>query len=103
LRDLDAFEHVLNRQFAHSLVKMAQAAEAVTIVLKEVRVHRADTQAKSIRVLFHGLPIVFPVPRNVNGNAGADAGDLVDLSRICQLLAQSPGRSRPVKYLEARA
>ena len=26
----------------------------------------------------------------------------LELSRICQLLAQGPGRSRPVKYLEAR-
>src|SRR6266566_8531611 len=81
---------------------MAQATEAVGIVLKEVRVHRADAQAELSGVLLHCLPIIFPVPGYVDGDARADAGDLLHLGRVCQLLAQGASSPRPVKHLEAR-
>src|SRR5438270_9548526 len=81
---------------------MAQAAEAVRVILEEVWIHGTNTQAELPGILLHGLPIVFSVPGNVNGDARADAGDLMHLGRVCQLLAEIAGCPRPVKDLEAR-
>ena len=77
LRNLDAFDHMLDRSLSHLFVEMAQAAETVYIVLKEVRIHGTNTQAELPCILLHCLPIVFPVPGNVNGDAWTDTGDLV--------------------------
>src|SRR5260221_2098669 len=86
----------------HLIIEMAQAAEAVRVILKEVRVDGADTQAKHMGIVFHCLPIVFHIPGNVDGDTRASTGYLVDLGRVCQLLAQVTGCSRPVKHFEAR-
>ena len=81
---------------------MAQTAETVYIVLKEVRIYGSNTQAKVSCIHLHCMPIVFSVPGNVNSDAGTDTGDLMHLGRVCQLLAQIAGCPRPVKDLEAR-
>src|SRR5579864_9275593 len=94
---------MLDCALSYLLIKMAQAAEAVTLLLKEIGIDCANTQAKSIGIILHCLPIVFPIPGYVNGDAWADARDLVDLGRVCQLFAQGAGRSWPMKHLEARA
>ena len=91
-----------NRLLAHSPVEMAQTAEAVPIILKEVRIHRTDTQPQLAGIFLHPTPIVFSVPGDVNGDAWASAGDLLNLCRVRQLLAQISGRPRPMKDLEAR-
>ena len=93
---------MLTRLLPHRLVEVAQAAEAVRIILKEVWIHGTDTQAKLAGVFPHGTPIVFSIPGNVNGHAWATAGDLLNLGRVLQLLAQISGRPRPMKDLEAR-
>ncbi len=93
---------MLNRSLPNRLVKVAQAAEAVCVILKKVRIHGTNTQAELPGILLHCLPIVFSVPGNVNGDAGTDAGNLLHLGRVCQLLAQIAGCSRPGKHLEAR-
>jgi len=91
-----------NRSLPYLLVGMAQAAETVRIVLKEVRIHGTNMQAELRCILPHCMPIIFSVPGNVNGDTGTNAGDLMHLGRVCQLLAQIAGCSWPVKDLEAR-
>src|SRR2546429_9850430 len=78
-RNLDAFEHMLNRPLAYRLVDMAQAAKPVKIVLKEIRIDCTNPQAERSGILFYRLPIVLLVSVNVNGVTGADTGDLLEL------------------------
>src|SRR5579885_1406744 len=87
----------------HLLIEMTQAAEAIHVILKEIRIDRANPQTKSTRIFLHRLPVIFLVPGNMDGDAGTDAGNSLHLSCIIQLFTQRCGRSRPVKYLEARA
>ncbi len=103
MSNVDAFDYVLNRSLPNRLVEMAQAAEAVRIILKEVWIHGTDTQAELASVFLHRTPIVFSVPGNVNGDAWTGPCDPLDLGRVCQLLTQMTGRSWPVKDLEACA
>src|SRR2546423_13806577 len=91
-----------NRLLAYSPVEMAQTAKAVRVILKEVRIHGTNTQAELPGILLHGMPIIFSVPGNVNGDTRTDAGDLLHLGCVRQLLAQITGCPRPVKDLEAR-
>src|SRR5215813_10521979 len=102
LSNMNAFDYVLNCSLPNRLVEMAQAAEAIRIILKEVWIHGTDTQAELAGVFLHRTPIVFSVPGNVNGDAWTRAGDLLNLGRVLQLLAQISGRSWPMKDLEAR-
>src|ERR1700674_4132337 len=100
LRDVDALDYMRDRLLAHSPVEMAQAAEAVRVILKEVRIHSTNTHAELPGVFLHGLPVIFSIPGNVDGNSRADARDLLHLSRVGQFLAQIAGRPRPMKDLE---
>src|ERR1700680_1861287 len=102
LRNVDALDYMRDRLFAHSPVEMAQAAETVRVILKEVGIHSTNTQAELPGVFLHGTPVIFSIPGNVDGNSRADARDLLHLGRVGQLLAQIAGRPRPVKDLEAR-
>src|SRR5260370_30207409 len=93
---------MLNRSLPDRAVVMAQAAQAVSILLKEIRVHRADTQDNLRGVCTDGVPVVFFVPRDMDGDARANAGDTLHLGRVRQFLAQRAGRPRPAEDLEAR-
>ena len=75
------------------LITMAQTAKAVDILLEEIGINSPDAQTQLMSIVLDGLPIVFQISGNVNGDTGAGAGDFVDFSRICQLLAWGTCRS----------
>src|SRR5215831_15501629 len=101
LRDVDALDHMLDGPLSHLRIEVTQAAEAIHFLLEEIRVDRPDLQPKTAGVLFHFLPIVYFVPRNVYGDAGTDAGDSLHLGGIRQLFPQCRGCPRPVKVPES--
>src|SRR5260370_35115291 len=82
------------------LVEMTKAAEAVHILLKQIRIDRAYAQSQWADMRFDRLPVIYLIPGYVNGNTGANASDFVDLRRVCKLLTQATSRSWPVKDLE---
>ena len=43
---MDAFKYVLDRSLPYPFIEMAQATEAVDILLKEVRIDGTDPQAQ---------------------------------------------------------
>ena len=103
LRDLDALDAVLERLRAHGGVGVAEAAEPVVVVAEQVRVDGADADAEPLGVAAQLGPVVDAVPRHVDRDARADAGQLVDERRVGELLPDVPRRTRPRVDVEARA
>src|SRR5579884_1353941 len=93
---------MVNCLLPDSLIKMAQATEAVYIILKEVWIDGPDMQSKLLRVFLHSLPVIYFIPGNMNGDTWANTHNSLYLCRVIQLLTQCPRRAGPMKHLEAR-
>src|SRR5579884_1143963 len=102
LRNLDALQHVIDGSLPYRFIEVAQAAQSIHVFLKEIGVDGPQAQAQFGGVSFHRLPVLYFVPGDVNGDAGADARHFVDLGGIDQLLPQRARRAGPVKDFEAR-
>ena len=82
---------------------MADAAQSVRLVLEEIGVDGADTDAERLGVGLQFRPVIDRVPGNVKGDRRADAGKAVHHGGIGQLLAHVAGGSGPSKNGEAGA
>ncbi len=101
VHDVDAGKEMVERLAAHPRIRIAHAAEHVVVVLEDVRVDRPEADAG-----VGGVPreigiVVDPVPRDVEGDAGGDAREGVDLGRVRDLLVRAPGHTLLGKDLEA--
>jgi hypothetical protein len=94
---------VVERPRADARVRVADAPEPVGVVAEEVRVDRPDPQPALDGVRGELGPVVDPVPRDVERNRGAAAGQAMDERGVVDAL---PGGSRgagPGVDMEARA
>ena len=93
--DLDAVQNVRHGVAAHFGVGVAQRAVGVALILEHVGVDGADADAVLFGAGVDALDVghaVGIVPQNVDGDGGAAAGDLMDLSGICYLFGSCGGR-----------
>src|SRR2546422_7817180 len=81
---------------------MTETAEHVSVVLEQIRIDRSDPDALAGRKLVQPLPVIHPVPRNVERHARAYASQLVDHRRIGELLLDRSRGSGLCKYFESR-
>ena len=103
LRDLDALETVVDGLSAHGRVRVAQAAEPVDVVLEQVRVDCADTDALALGELPELVPIIHSIPRDVDRDARAGPGESVDERRVGDALVDGARGARPWEDVEASA
>ena len=102
LRNLHALHQMRYCTPPHRGVRMAHTAQSVHVVLEDVRVHRADAHTPFRGVNNQALPVVHPVPGNVDGDRWADAGQAVNQRRVIHLLPHRAGGARPREHRKAR-
>src|SRR5919112_49330 len=88
---------------AHRGVRIADAPELVVLLLKKVRVYGPDAESQALSMLPQLTVVVHPVPGDVYGYRGADAGEAVDLGGVGQLLKGVAGDARLREHVEARS
>jgi hypothetical protein len=101
--DLDALGVVLYGLAADRLVGVRERAELVVVVLEQVRVDAADLHAEVGGVLGELAEVVDLVPRDVQGDPRGDAGVLVHLRRVFELLVGVAGDAGLAEHLEPGA
>src|SRR6266498_4449852 len=82
---------------------MAEAAEPIGVVAKEVRADGADADPLILRVRSQARPVVDSVPGHVDRDAGTAAGEGMDERRIVDPLVDGAGGSGPRVDVEASA
>ena len=103
LRDLDALEAMLQRPTPNRRIRVAQAAEPVDVILEEIRVDRTDPYALPRGEAGELRPVVDLVPRNVNGDARAGPGQLMNERGVGNPLIDRACRAWPWVDMEACA
>ena len=103
LRDLDALAAVVERLRAHARVGVTDAPEPVRVVAEQVRIDRADPDALLLRVTAERLPVVDAVPRDVQRDGRAAAGEPVHERGVVDPLPDGTGGARPGIDVEAGA
>ena len=103
LHDLDALEQVLQSLPADLGVGVAERAEPIVLVLKDVGVDGAEANAALFGVAAQSVVVVGLVPGNVERHAGGGAGEPVDRGGVVELLEDGAGSAGPGKGLEAGA
>src|SRR5262249_61014684 len=90
LRDPDSQEAVLDRPTAYPRVRIADAAEAVVVVLEQRGAHGADSDAPVLGKAPQLAPVVDPLPQDVDGPARAAPRPLVDQRALRHPLPAGP-------------
>src|SRR3954470_5920814 len=103
IHHVDALEEMVERLATHPRVGVGDAAELVVVVLEDVRVDRAQLDAVILRGRRERAEVVDLVPGDVQGDAGRDAGVLVDLRGVGDLLVRVARYARLGEDLESRA
>src|SRR5918994_600834 len=101
--DIDALQQMLVGPAAHHGVGVADASELVVIFLKKIGVYGPDAKPQALGMFSQFPVVVDPVPGDVYGHRGADAGEAVDLGGVRELLERVAGDARLREHLEARA
>ena len=101
LRDLDALAAVVERLRAHVRVGMAEAPEPVLVLAEQVRVDRADPDAAAGGVVAERGPVVDAVPRDVQRDGRAAAGQAMDERGVVDPLPDGAGGAGPGEDVEA--
>jgi hypothetical protein len=101
--DLDALEQVLHGSPPHLATRVAEAAQAIGLVLEQVGVDATDPQAKVLRVPARCSPVAGAVPGDVDRDRRADPGQTVHLGRVLELLLQRARGAGPGEHPEAGA
>jgi len=101
--DLDTLQMVIERHLADGRIGVGDAAPLVAVGLKGVGVHGTDSHALRVGVFDQVVPVFHLVPRDVDGDGGANPGELVHKAGIGQLLVDVASCARPGVGLEARA
>ncbi len=104
LADGHAVQAVLDGLAADFRIAVAEAAPLVALVLKDVGVDGSDLDPVLAGQLHHALvKTIGEIPEHVHGHALADAGELVHLAGVLELLFHGPGRRRLVELAETGA
>jgi hypothetical protein len=100
-RDLHALEHVRHGLLAHARLRVRERAELVVGVLEEVRVHRADGQARGLDVRAQLRVVVDRVPREVQRHRPGRPREPVHLGGVLDALEHVARAPRLGKHAEA--
>ncbi len=87
----------------HRRVRMGERAELVRVVLKHVRIDRADPDAQALGKSLQLGPVVHTVPGNVQRDARGDAAEFVDDGGVGDLFIDGRSCAWIAEGLEARA
>ena len=103
--DVAALDEMVERQLAQRAGWVAQRAEAIFLILKDVWVNRTDCDPARLGILAHGNIVVVGglIPRNMHRDRGRHAGQLVDNGGIIQLFLGGARGAGPGEGLEAGA
>ena len=88
---------------ADSGVRVAEAPEPVVVVLEQVRVDRTDPEALGFGERPQLVPVVHPVPWDVEGDARTRSGQAVDERGVGDALVDRACRAGPREDMEAGA
>src|ERR1700677_5023239 len=106
LCDGNTFSGVLERVFAHLLVRVAKGSVFVLLVLKKIGINRAGPNpvaAGKVLDLIRVPNSLRKIPQNMERYSGTDAGDLMDESGIAEFLFRCSGCCRLDKFSETSA
>jgi hypothetical protein len=88
---------------AHGLVRVADAAQLVPVLLEHVRVDRAERDAQFLGVFGERTEVVDAVPRDVQRDRRRHPGEPVHRGRVVDLLVGVAGHALLREHLEAGA
>ena len=87
----------------NGLISVSQAAKPVRVILEQIGIDSADTQAQLLSLLSSSRPIVGVIPGNMQRHRGAGTRQAVHQGGVGKLLVKRAGRPTLSKDLEARA
>src|SRR6476619_1112850 len=101
-RDLDALATVLERPGADVGARVAEAAEPILVRAEQIRVDRAEPDTLRLRIASQRSVVLDHIPRNVQRDRRAAAGETVDQRGVGPPLVDGPGGTRPRVDVEPR-
>src|SRR3954453_18288305 len=101
--DVEGFGGVGDRAVPHGLVGVGQGAEPVLVVLNQGRVSGTAPGAEVGGVRGELAVVLDPVPRDVQRDPRGDAGELLHLGGVLELLERVAGHAGLAEDLEAGA
>ncbi len=101
LRDVDALEAVVDRHPPHACFGMTEAAEPVVVALEDISVDCAEPHAFAFGESRELVPVVDPVPDDVDRNRRTGSCQAMNERGIGDPLVDSSGSAGPGIDVEA--
>lgn len=101
--DVDAVENVFESGFADLRVGISEGSEFIDLILKEVGVDGAGTDACFVCEGCDFRSVVVEVPEDVEREGGADAGDAIHLGRVAEFFFNRGGGGGLMEFAETGA
>ncbi len=101
--DIDTLQHMLDGLAAYGWIAMAQTAQPIHVLLKQIWVDRTNRQAQLFCRSCHVAIVIDSIPGNMDGDGRANASNALHLGGVREFFIDSARRTRPGKNFKTCA